>query len=161
MKYREVSVFVNCKKPHEKFVQQIEPILGFQMTSNTNNVLGFRDHEILYVYSNIETHRGFIILPQNYLSNDGDLNFEDCDYEIRCYSVDTGYNFAEETRIADEFAQWVFNRLKATNQYRLMLVDDIQIKLDEYAPEQGDRALFEAALSKVADAEPDERDHIE
>ena len=113
------------------------------------------------MYSNIVDHRGLLIRRQNYLINDGDLNFEDYDYEIRCYPIDTEYNLAEYLRIADEFARFVFNRLKATNQFQLMMAEEVQVKLDEYVPEQGDRALFEAALSKVADIEPDEQDRIE
>jgi len=126
---------VACKDSVSEFIQQIEPVLGFQMTSNEGNVLGLRaTRELLYVYSDSKNHYGLSIRRQNYLINDDDLNFEDYDYEIRCYAEEIENNLSEELRIADEFARIIFNRLKSMNQFRLMLVDDIDEKLDEFYP---------------------------
>jgi hypothetical protein len=135
MRSRRVRIFVACKDSVSEFIQQIEPVLGFQMTSNEGNVLGLRaTRELLYVYSDSKNHYGLSIRRQNYLINDDDLNFEDYDYEIRCYAEEIENNLSEELRIADEFARIIFNRLKSMNQFRLMLVDDIDEKLDEFYP---------------------------
>jgi hypothetical protein len=34
----------------------------------------------------------------------------------------------------NDFASYVFQKLKSTERYRLMLVDDLQVQLEEFVP---------------------------
>src|ERR1700712_1576091 len=114
---RDVSVFVACKQPINEFVSHLEQILGVQIESNANGVLGDYPEGTLYVYSNIESHHGFLIFLQDYLVNDGNKNFEDYDYEIQCHAIRVNGPFSETAGIVYGYSRFIFDQLRKTNQY--------------------------------------------
>lgn len=66
----------------------------------------------------------FTVLSHTFV-NDWDMMFEDYDYYV-------SVNGCQETKL--EYAKHIFNALKETARYRLMLTKDVQRKLDEYDP---------------------------
>jgi hypothetical protein len=76
-----------------------------------------------------------VVVYENDFVNDKDVNFED--YQI-VISVEAwrlrGSDEADWTARREGFARMVYERLKETGRYGLMLVDGVQRKLEEYRP---------------------------
>ncbi|HMN29523.1 MAG TPA: hypothetical protein PKE45_15340, partial [Caldilineaceae bacterium] len=64
--------------------------------------------------------------------NDEDLNFEAYLYEIELWVFNVYAAKEREQHLADGAA--VYQALRATEKYPLLLVDDLQVKLAEYSP---------------------------
>ena len=64
---------------------------------------------------------------------DSDLDFEIYEYILR---VNPGLVHPKEKyEQQDKAARSIFEKLKATGKYRLMLIDDVQVKMDEFSPD--------------------------
>jgi hypothetical protein len=78
-----------------------------------------------------------VLVYENDFVDDKDVNFED--YQI-VISVEAwrlrGSTEADWKARREGFARTVYERLKETGRYGLMLVDGVQTKLDEYRPAQ-------------------------
>lgn len=67
------------------------------------------------------------------LENDRDMNFSDYRYQISLWSLNT-LDPQKSRANALKFAHFVFDQLRKTGRYRLMLVENDQRKLDAFAP---------------------------
>jgi hypothetical protein len=76
-----------------------------------------------------------VLVYENDFENDKDVNFEDYQIviSVRAWRL-RGSNEADWKAWREGFARSVYERLKETGRYGLMLVDGVQTKLDEYRP---------------------------
>jgi len=114
------NILVNAQMPLEDFVRELESLLAirFQFASDSwEEWYEYRGPQIdLWVgMSDYDSHDGF--------------NFEDYRYDIQ-----VGGTHDDKRR--QDFARSVFEKLKETKRYPLLLTDyDLQHDLDEYTPE--------------------------
>jgi hypothetical protein len=92
-------------------------------------------YESLYEYTRI------VVIEQDYLTNDRELHFEDYRYKI---GVSTrGYeSWQEDERRRREISRRIFEHLKATDHYRLLMVENVQSFVDEYTPESSQPSVL-------------------
>ncbi|MCH8291886.1 hypothetical protein IH992_12395 [Candidatus Poribacteria bacterium] len=121
---KNVDIFVGSEAPIKTFVKEMETLLGIKLHAISDGeeiFYEFRDPQIVLT---VGTH-DFV--------NDRDMNFEDYRYDlsVRALNVST-----EEHRKKwrDKFVRFVFQKLKASHKYQLMLVEDIQVKLEAFCP---------------------------
>lgn len=120
-----VDVFVSAQKPIEDFVRELESLLGIKF-----QFIRISEDVSFYEYRN--SHVAVTVLKHD-LENDRELRFEDYPYQIsvRALNIDTE---EERKQRREDFARLVFEKLKRTNKYNLMLVENLQLKLDEFRP---------------------------
>jgi hypothetical protein len=65
--------------------------------------------------------------------NSHNMNFQDYRYdiEVRALNIQTE---EERKKWRDDFAHAVFKKLKETNSYRLMMIENLGVKLEEFDP---------------------------
>ncbi len=131
----DVNIFVACEEPIDVFVRDLERILRIPIQPGVDEqgTLRSKGKPYPYVYDGSDHHIKLLIGHQMTLMNDDDLDFEDYQYRIYCCSLGN-LPFPQSAQISHAFARSIFEQLKATNRYRLMLVEDIQTKLDEFVP---------------------------
>ncbi len=121
---RYINVFVDTQESPSDFASSLESILGIQLQKVNRE-------PIYYEYSDGNS-RSFDF-GEHYLENETDLNFEDYKYQIEIGTFNTS-SHEEKRKLGLEFAQQLFDALKKSGKYRVMLVDSIDIKLDEFSP---------------------------
>lgn len=121
-------IFVQTELTLSDFVRSIEPVLGITFDQfvfeNGNELYEFRDHRF-----------GVTITHAYDFESDEDLELGDYQYYIAIWLVKSP-NWQENEKALGTFARTIFERLRSINRYRLLFVDDLQIKLDEAAPEE-------------------------
>jgi hypothetical protein len=65
--------------------------------------------------------------------NDRDIKFEEYPYNLSIRALNISTEF-DRKKWCNDFASYVFQKLKSTERYRLMLVDDLQVQLEEFVP---------------------------
>jgi hypothetical protein len=121
---RYLNIFVDSMSEPEAFAGELESILGLPLTKVTDNEF------IFYEYKDDLRWFDFGFHEQE---NDRDLRFEDYRYQIQVGSRRIG-DWQVYEKVKEDFAREIYEKLKASHKYRLMLTDDVQIKLDEFAP---------------------------
>jgi hypothetical protein len=122
---QSMDIFVGANEPLTTFVLELESLLAvkFQLRS--------REDEIWY---EVDSPKLVLTVGEHEFENDGGLNFEDYRYNIALWPIN--YKTEEEwAQIRNEAAQRIFQQLKATQKYSLILVDDVQVKLAEFSPQ--------------------------
>jgi hypothetical protein len=121
---RPIDVFIASKASLEDIVKELESLL--KMTPQH-----FSDgDEIWYEFQ--DEHTLYLVDKHEYV-NDRGIKFEDYQYDIEIVSLNIKDIDAKAKHLEDT-AYRVFNLLKQTKKYPLMLVDNLQIKLDEFHP---------------------------
>jgi hypothetical protein len=121
---RPMDVFIVSKEPLEDIVKELETLLKMPAQRFSDN------YETWYVLH--DEHTLYSVGDHEYV-NDNDAPFEDYQYDIEVQA--TNMKDAEErTKHQEDAAYRVFNLLKQVKKYPLMLVDNLQIKLDEFHP---------------------------
>jgi hypothetical protein len=129
-----IEIFVGFKSSvFEDFHKEMEISLGiiFQFISDeksrsrTHHYYVFSDEYRRITLIEIKDREGF--------ENDGDMNFGDYQYYVSVQAI--GWKYPEEhDRILNESSRSIFEKLKATGRYPLMMTYDVQRKLDEFQP---------------------------
>ncbi len=119
-----MNVFVASDLPLEAFIRETEPLLMLQFQRAQD------EHESWY---EAISEQGRMTIGTHEFTNDRDMKFEEFSYEI-AFWVNRGLdeNIAEQVR--QKIGRQIFETLKQTGKYAVMLVDDLQRKLDEYRP---------------------------
>ncbi len=119
-----LKIFVDSGESPEAFAKSLEKLSGLTLetTDDGDNLYKYSDHE----------HRWFTV-GYHPFENDGDLHFEEYLYCIEIGIFDV-YDWQERQQMLIEFARNLFDKLKASQKYHLLLVDNLQIKLDEFIP---------------------------
>ncbi|WP_017720732.1 hypothetical protein [Kamptonema formosum] len=118
------DIFIDSQTGLANQAKEIESLLDIQFQLISDR------YETWYEYRN---SRISLTLGEHDFENDRDMNFEEYRYHlsVRALNLDTE---AERKKWRDDFASFVFQKLKATQKYRLMLVEDLQVKLEEFCP---------------------------
>ncbi len=118
------DIFIDSPTGIVNLGKEIESLLDIQL-----HLISDR-YETWYEYRN---PRISLTLGEHDFENDRDINFEQYRYHlsVRALNLDTE---AERKKWRDDFASFVFQKLKATQKYRLMLVEDLQVKLEAVCP---------------------------
>ena len=130
-------VFMVCiasTEPLETLRPKIEEVLKIKFEPGETNKLGINSEYHPYVYADSDGKRWCaILIPAARYLNDRDMNFEDYNHFIvvGAFNVE---KTAERTEIAAKFARLIFDTLKATSRYELMLVEGVQKKIDQFLP---------------------------
>jgi predicted nuclease of restriction endonuclease-like RecB superfamily len=113
------DIFIKSNSSLGELAQELEKVTGVEFEF----ILDDMDDGKLDRYQwNREGIYAFLIRAFDFV-NDKSLNFEDYQYYIGI-----------EGPAQEEYARMVFEKLKSTEQYSLMLVHDVQVELDEYEP---------------------------
>jgi len=121
---RTLDIFVDFPQGLEHLIKELEFILAlkFELISDgTDNWYEFHNSTITLTVGNHD------------FENDKDIKFEEYPYNLSIRALNIS-NELDRQKWRDDFASYVFQKLKATESYRLMLVDDLQVKLEEFAP---------------------------
>jgi hypothetical protein len=125
-----MEIFVRFKSPiFEDFRKEMEAALGitFQFMPDDNG----DEYFDYYVFSS--AHERITLSKAVDYVNDRDMNFEDYQYYVGVQA--TGWKYIEDRdRILSESSRSIFEKLKATGRYPLMMTYDVQRKLDEFQP---------------------------
>jgi hypothetical protein len=117
-------LFILSKAPLEDIVKELETLLKLPAQRFSD------EYEIWYVLH--DDHTLYSVGDQEYV-NDNDVHFEDYQYDIEVQATNIK-DADERARHLEDAAYQLFNLLKQTKKYPLMLVDNLQIKLDEFYP---------------------------
>ena len=121
---RTLDIFVDFPQKIEYLIKELELILAlkFELISDgTDNWYEFSNSTIT------------LTVGKHDFENDQDINFEEYPYNLSIRSRNISNEF-ERKKWCDDFASYVFQKLKSTERYRLMLVDDLQVQLEEFVP---------------------------
>jgi len=124
---RDTNIFVASKASSDIFAEEIETILNISLEARP--VPEAKD--VFYRFSDGQS-KWFDVIRHT-LINDRHLNFEDYTYQL---SIGTfGVNDRDERKkIQRDFAYAVYEKLKQTNKYALLMTDDVQIELERFDP---------------------------
>jgi hypothetical protein len=113
------EIFIKSNSSFEELAQELEKVIGveFEFILDDTDDRSFDRYQWSRegIYAYFKTAFGFV--------NAGSLNLEDYQYYIDISGPGK-----------EEYARMIFEKLKSTGQYSLMLVHDVQRKLDEYEP---------------------------
>ena len=121
---RSIDIFVDARTPLEEFVRELESLLGITLRRIFDNGEIWYEFKDKHVVLTVGTHE---------YENSGDMNFRDyCyDVEVRALNIQTE---EERKRWRDDFARSVFEKLREANGYRLIIVENLGVKLGEFDP---------------------------
>ena len=121
---RTLDIFVDFPQEIEHLIKELEFILALKLELVSDGI----DHWYEFRNSTIT-----LTVGKHDFENDKELNFEEYPYNLSIRALNIS-NELDRKKWRDEFASYVLNKLKITERYRLMLVDDLQVKLEEFAP---------------------------
>jgi hypothetical protein len=118
-----IGVFVKTTEELEPFANAVGLLLGITFESGLNGY-----DEPCYVSRD---GRRTVRIDRHQLEDDRDMSFERYQYEIevQAYRVADDYESVQE-----QYARSIYEKLRETKKYPLMLVFDVQRKLAEYDP---------------------------
>ena len=123
----DFDVFVDATLEPSEFAREIERILGVKLEANpVPNV-----PELLFRYSDVHTKWFDIILHR--LVNDRELDFENFRYELAIgrFNIQSG---DDRVRLQQEYGHEIFDLLRKSNKYGLLMVDNLQQCVDRFEP---------------------------
>ncbi len=118
------DIFIDSQTGMANLAKEIESLLDIQFQLISDR------YETWYEYRN---PRISLTLGEHDFENDRDMNFEQYRYHLSVIALNLDTE-AVRKKWRDDFASFVFQKLKATQKYRLMLVEDLQLKLEEFCP---------------------------
>jgi hypothetical protein len=128
-----MNLFVAAETNFDEFVQEINNILGLKLQKQKD------EYDEWYA---ARTEEGLFEAWVHNFENDRDLRFEEYKYEITYWvNKSLAPEMIEEKQ--NEVGRRLFDKLKATKRYPLMLVYDVQSKLDEYKLPLSNISFFE------------------
>jgi len=122
---RSVHLFIDANISLEALAREISTLLRIDLERRTDA------YETWYEYADATT---MLTLGTHDFENDQDLNFAAYRHDIELRALNLGEPEEREQRLAD-LVKFVYQKLKATQKYPLLLVDDLQVKLAEFSPQ--------------------------
>jgi len=122
---RSMHLFIDTKSSLATLAQEVSSLLRINLQRRADA------HETWYEYDDATT---VLTLGTHDFENDRDMNFEDYRYDIELRALNLDTPEEREQRLAD-LVKVVYQKLKATQKYPLLLVDDLQVKLAEFSPQ--------------------------
>lgn len=127
------SVFIDSPESIENLVAVLQKVLGIRISISSEQDVNFSTYHHPYHYISPDGKWWFTLGHHDWV-NDAELLFENYQYWIEVGG--SAANGDERVRLSETYAQWVFEKLKTYGHYPLLLVQDLQIKFDEFAPNQ-------------------------
>jgi hypothetical protein len=121
---RTLDIFVDFPHKIEYLIKELELILALKFELVSDGIDNW------YEFSNSTIT---LTIGKHDFENDRDIKFEEYPYNLSIRALNISTEF-DRQNWCNDFASYVFQKLKATERYRLMLVDDLQVKLEEFAP---------------------------
>ncbi len=121
---RTLDIFIASDILVETLRKEITSILNIKLQPRSDGAETFFEFRDAQVVLTLGTHD---------LENDRDIHFEDYRYQLSVRARNIK-NEVQRRKWCEEFAYSAYRKLKATGKYRLMLVDDIQVKLAAFSP---------------------------
>jgi hypothetical protein len=121
---RAIDVFIVSKASLKDIVKELETLLKLTPQQFSD------DYEIWYEFQ--DEHTLYLVGDHEYV-NDRNIKFEDYQYDIEMITLNIR-DVEERTKHLEDTAYRIFNLLKQTKKYPIMLVDNLQIKLNEFHP---------------------------
>ena len=121
---RSMDIFVKSEAPIKIFVKEIETLLRIKLQGVFDAEEVYHEFQNAHIIFTVGTHD---------LVNDREMNFEDYHYHLSVWAPNIGAE-ANPRKWRNEFAQFVFQKLKKSQRSRLMLVEDVQVKLETSCP---------------------------
>ncbi len=121
---RTLDIFVDFPQKIEYLIKELELILALKfelLSDGTDNWYEFRNSTIT------------LTIGKHDFENDHDIKFEEYPYNLSIRALNISTEF-DRQNWCNDFASYVFQKLKSTERYRLMLVDDLQVQLEEFVP---------------------------
>lgn len=118
---KSLDIFVGFDGTMEILAQQIELLLSGPLDYQSDT------YESWYEWKNQTV---FLTLGKHDLENDRDLNFTDYPYQISIHAINLK-TAEERKKVCEDFTQIIWQYLKKQN-YNLMLVEDLQVKIDTF-----------------------------
>jgi len=122
---KSIHLFIDTKSGLETLAQEVSGLLRINLHQCADA------YETWYEYDNATT---VLTLGTHDFENDQGMNFEAYRYDIELRALNLGEPEEREQRLAD-LVKFVYQKLKATQRYPLLLVDDLQVKLAEFSPQ--------------------------
>src|SRR5258708_22072026 len=122
--WEPISICVDVSETIEALAQELETLLGIKFERPDDNP---------YIHYQISFDQIFLTLGTHSLVNDRDLLFEDYPFEIEM-STYGFYDWEESERRLKGFSIMLFNKLRDQRKYGLLMVNNVDIKLDEFRP---------------------------
>jgi hypothetical protein len=119
------DIFVDSHESLEDFVGELESLLNIKAKRFS------RGEDIWY---ELKGERTLLIVVEHDLVNDSGMNFEDYRYEVEVSAINIIKDPDERLKWQNEAARMVFNKLKEMGKYPILLVDNLQVKLDAFHP---------------------------
>jgi hypothetical protein len=121
-----MNVFVSSDLPLAAFVKEMAPLLElcFEPAGDQQET-----------WYEARSAQGKLTIGAHELENDRELKFEDFNYDI-AFWVNRNLSESSVEQVRQSEGRKIFGAIKQTNKYALMLVDDLQRKLDEYRPKK-------------------------
>lgn len=126
---RDLDIFVNSDLEIKNFLQEMQAILDISLSPISDEPWTYYEYWDPPLYLTVREHT---------LENNLGIEFEDCKYVIGVSAVRI-YKADERIRLQDELGEMVFDKLKVTKKYKLLLVDDLQHKGAEYDPDSAEQ----------------------
>lgn len=122
---RYINIFLNTEQTLEEVVELVST------SFNLNLEMQRDDDEIWYATAN---PRFYLDVGYHELENDKDKLFENYRYQIaiRPFKVVSEEDWE---RAVEQIGRPMYDKLKSLNRYPLMMTDDVDLKLDEYEPD--------------------------
>jgi hypothetical protein len=121
-----INLFVDAHESLPQFVRDVEAACDIKFTKFC------ADEGERYEYR--APHGVVCLWDDHALENDRDLNFADYRYELNVRPYRTT-EWEHDQRAGYELATRLFEYLKATGRYRLMLVEELQKRLQVFDPQ--------------------------
>lgn len=121
-----IGLFIDCPSAPDALSREIGNLLGIRFKSidaASEPFFEYRDTGLR------------AILKKHHLSNDSDLDFENYHFELAVWA-ESNWDWEASRQKCCHFARCAFEKLKTTQKYRLILVEDVQKKLDSFDPAQ-------------------------
>jgi hypothetical protein len=122
-----MDIFIASDLPVEAFVREAGSLLQIQF----NLVKDERQ-----TWYEAISDQGRITIGTHEFENDRDMKFEEFNYVISFW-VNRGLDINLIEPVRQKIGRQIYETFKQTGKYALMLVDDVQRKLDEFRPSSG------------------------
>lgn len=119
-----VNIFVASALPLEGFVKELERLLEIELSRFTS------EEDIWYEG---KAPNIFLDVLEHDLENDRDLLFENYRQQISV-AADYPWDPRAREKARNDYAYWVFRKLKALGKYNLLMTDNVSRKLEEFHP---------------------------
>ena len=120
---KTIDIFVDYQGQIEHLVKELELLISHPLTHKSD------DYESWYEFQNQTI---VLSLGKHDFEDDQELNFSSFLYQISLRAINLQTE-VERQKVCHDFAALIWQQLK-TQKYHLMLVEDLQVKLDSFVP---------------------------